>query len=157
MTISRFVPGARPVDQQQEGSNQPTQPPPAQPTRVRKRQRAGEQTQTGPGGVSARPSSGIVIREPVTQPRPDGASTSRSASIWQPSFLLDGEPLTQTASLRVWDKGQRGRVAQSLANGLLLPKDVHAYEEGTEDSVGRRLVWLTMAVRPSITTTLSFY
>ena len=30
--------------------------------------------------------------------------------------------------------------------GLLLPDDVHAFEEGTEESVGRRLQWHTIVV-----------
>ena len=156
MTIGRFVAGAGPAGPQQEGSNQPSQTPPAQQTGTggrRKRPRTGEQTQTGPGVVSTRPPSDIVICEPVTQPRPDGASTSRPAAIWQPSFVLDGEPLTETASLRIWGKGQGGCVAQSLASSLLLPEDVHAYEEASEESVGKRLTWLTMAVRSPITST----
>ena len=36
--------------------------------------------------------------------------------------------------------------ACSLAHGLLLPEDVHAFEEGTEESMGRRLQWHTIVV-----------
>ena len=39
----------------------------------------------------------------------------------------------------MWEKGEGGRIAQTLATGLLLPDDVHAFKEGTEESVGRRL------------------
>ena len=34
-------------------------------------------------------------------------------------------------------KGEGGRVAQSLVHGLLLPKDVHAFEDRTDESLGR--------------------
>ena len=46
----------------------------------------------------------------------------------------------------MWEKGKGGRIAQTLATSLLLPDDVHAFEEGTEESVGRRLKWHTIAV-----------
>ena len=48
----------------------------------------------------------------------------------------------------MWEKGEGGRIAQTLATGLLLPDDVHAFKEGTEESVGRRLQWHTIAVTP---------
>ena len=46
----------------------------------------------------------------------------------------------------MWEKGEGGRIAQTLAEGLLLPDDVHAFEEGSEESVGRRLEWHAIAV-----------
>ena len=66
--------------------------------------------------------------------------------MWQPIFQLDSKPLPVNASVRVWEKGERGYVAQSLVHGLLLPEDVHAFEEGTEESMGRRLQWHTIVV-----------
>ena len=45
-----------------------------------------------------------------------------------------------------WEKGKGGRIAQTLATGLLLPDDVHAFEEGSEESVGGKLQWHTIAV-----------
>ena len=39
-----------------------------------------------------------------------------------------------------------GRVAQSLVRSLLLPKDVHAFEDRTDKSLGRQLQWHTIAV-----------
>ena len=53
--------------------------------------------------------------------------------------MLDGKPLPSTTSVRVWEKGVGGRVAQSLVHGLLLPKDVHTFEDGTDESLGRQL------------------
>ena len=48
--------------------------------------------------------------------------------------MLDGKPLPSTASVWVWEKGEGGRVAQSLVHGLLLPKDVHTFKDGTDES-----------------------
>ena len=61
-------------------------------------------------------------------------------------------PLPANASVRVWEKGKGGRIAQSLAHGLLLPEDVSVFVDGTEESMGRRLQWHTIAV-----TSLSLY
>ena len=56
--------------------------------------------------------------------------------------------MPSTAYVRMWEKGEGGRIAQTLPEGLLLPDDVHAFEEGSEDSVGHRLEWHTIAVTP---------
>ena len=48
----------------------------------------------------------------------------------------------------MWEKGEGGHIAQTLAEGLLLPDDMHAFEEGSEESVGRRLEWHAIAVTP---------
>ena len=44
-----------------------------------------------------------------------------------------------SASVQVWEKGEGGRVAQSSGHNLLLLEDMHAFEEGTKESMGRRL------------------
>ena len=80
-----------------------------------------------------------MIREPTAQTGTHVASSSHVVPVWQPSFMMDGKPLPSNASVRVWEKGAGGRVAQALARGLLLPEDVHAFEEGTNESMGRRL------------------
>ena len=46
----------------------------------------------------------------------------------------------------MWEKGEGGWIAQTLAEGLLLPDDVHAFEDGSEESVRRRLEWHAIAV-----------
>ena len=53
--------------------------------------------------------------------------------------MLDGKPLPSTASVQVWEKGERGCVAQSLVHGLILPEDVRTFEDGTDESLGRQL------------------
>ena len=54
--------------------------------------------------------------------------------------------MPSTAYVQMWEKGEGGRIAQTLAEGLLLPNDVHAFEEGSEESVGHRLEWHAIAV-----------
>ena len=76
------------------------------------------------------------------------ASSSRPAPLWHPSYELDGTPLPADASIRGWEKGEGGRVAQSLAHDLLLPADVSAFTDATDESMGRRLQWHTIAVSP---------
>ena len=74
------------------------------------------------------------------------ASSSRLVPAWQPNFELDGMPLLTDASVWVWEKGEGGHIAQSLAPGLLLPEDVSAFTDRTDESMGRRLQWHTIAV-----------
>ena len=153
MTIERFLLGAR----------QPTQPPPSQgrsqvplplPSsqagRARKKQRVADQPSSQPGDAAAqtppRPTGGIVIRDQPTPVVPGAASSSQAAQAWKPKFLLDGKPLPLTACVRMWEKGEGGRIAQTLAEGLLLPEDVHAFKEGSEESVGCRLEWHAIVV-----------
>ena len=153
MSIERFVPSTRQSNQPppSESRGQAPQPSPStQAGRARKKQKVTDQPSTGPGDAAAqtppRPTGGIVIREPPTEAGTGGASSSQVAPAWEPKILLDGKPLPSTACLRMWDKGEGGRIAQSLAEALQLPEDVHAFEEGSEESVGRRLEWHAIAV-----------
>ena len=153
MTIERFVPGARQPNQPSpsQGRGPVPQPPPSSQTGwARKKQKVTDQPSTGPGDAAVqtppRPTGGIVIREPPTEAGTGVASSSQVAPAWEPKFLLDGKPLPSTACVRMWEKGEGGRIAQTLAEALLLPEDVHAFEEGSEESVGRRLEWHAIAV-----------
>ena len=60
--------------------------------------------------------------------------------------MLDGKPLPSTTSVRVWEEGEGGHVAQSLVHDLLFPEDVHTFEDGMDESLGRWLQWYTIAV-----------
>ena len=55
-------------------------------------------------------------------------------------------PFLANASVRVWEKGERGRIAQSLAQGLLLLEDMSTFADETEESMGRRFQWHTIVV-----------
>ena len=153
MSIERFVPGARQPNQPppSQGRGQLPQPPsPSQAGRAKKKQKVTDQPSTVPGDAAVqtppRPAGSIVIREPQTEAGTGGASSSQVAPAWKPKFILDGKPLPSTACVRMWDKGEGGRIAQTLAEALLLPEDVHAFEDGSEESVGRRLEWHAIAV-----------
>ena len=159
LTVSRFIPGASQAIQQQQPAPQGRvpalpvyPPPPSAPGRQRKRQRLADQSSTGLGEGQVQsplqPSWGVTIREPQAQVRTNVASSSRPAPLWHPSYELDGTPLSADASIRGWEKGEGGRVAQSLAHGLLLPADVSAFTDATDESMGRRLQWHTIAVSP---------
>ena len=50
------------------------------------------------------------------------------------------------ASVRTWVQDEGGRVAQSLAQGLLLPEDVHFFSGGADESLANRLQWHTIMV-----------
>ena len=51
-----------------------------------------------------------------------------------------------STSVKVWDKGEGGHVAQSLVHDFLLPEDIHVFADETNESFGRRLQWHTIAV-----------
>ena len=80
-----------------------------------------------------------MIREPVAkslstiQASENVASSSQPVVPWQPTFKLGKGPLPATTSAIVWDKGEGGRVAQSLVHNLLLPEDVRFFFEGDEN------------------------
>ena len=89
---------------------------------------------------------GIVIQELTAQTGTNVVSSFRVVAKWQPTFQLDDKPLPTSASVRVWDKGKGGRVAQSLVHGLILPENIHVLEDEMDESLGRRLQWHTIAV-----------
>ena len=74
------------------------------------------------------------------------ASTSRFEAGWQATFKLGNKPLLVFANVRTWAQGERGWVAQSLVQGLLLPEDVQFFLDGTDGSLARRLQWHTIVV-----------
>ena len=104
-----------------------------------------------------RQSRGITIWEPTPPATLNVVSYSWTTPAWQASFMLDGKPLLSTTNVWVWEKGAGGRVAQSLVHDLLLLMDVHTFEDGTDESLGRRLQWHTIAVTPNSLFFLRFY
>ena len=47
--------------------------------------------------------------------------------IWSPKLELDGVPLTWDNSVRNYQGGQAGYIAQALEQPFLLPRDMKAY------------------------------
>ncbi|XP_075670269.1 uncharacterized protein LOC142640050 [Castanea sativa] len=152
MTFARFIPGARPVA------------PPQPPKRTlqaplvdenRKRTRAAEKTALTPGGAllktppcargGSRTLETLAATPPAAQVGMNVAFSSQPKVGWQPAFLLGDQPLPATASVWMWDKGEGGKVAQSLVKGLMLPEDVHYFSEGDGETLVRRLQWHTIA------------
>ena len=158
LTVSRFIPRASQAIQQQTSPQGRVStplvhpPPPPAPGRQRKRQRLTDQSSTSPreGQIQTplQPSRGISIWEPPAQVGTNVASSSRPAHSWHPTYELDGTPLPASTNVRGWEKGEGCRVAQSLAHSLLLPVDVSAFADATDESMGRRLQWHTIAVSP---------
>ena len=95
---------------------------------------------------------GIRIREPTSDTRPTAQVESNVTSFswpevgWQITFRLENEPFLVTASIRTWAQGEGGRIARSLAQGLLLPEVVHFFLGGTDGSLANRLQWHTIVV-----------
>ena len=47
--------------------------------------------------------------------------------IWSPRLEVDGAPIPFNASIREFQRGQAGYIAEALEQPLLLPKDMDAY------------------------------
>ena len=51
----------------------------------------------------------------------------RAPRIWSPKLELDSVPLTWDTSVRNYQRGQAGHIAEALEQPLLLPRDMEAY------------------------------
>ena len=51
----------------------------------------------------------------------------RTPRIWSPKLELDGVPLAWNTSVRNYQGGQAGHIAETLEQPLLLPRDMEAY------------------------------
>ena len=130
-------------------------PPPS--SHSRKRQRTTEQPPKVSGDAPSRTPrprvfGGITIREPTSDARPIAQVRSNMASSfrpevgWQTTFRLGNEPLLVAVSIKTWAQSEGGWIAWSLAQGLLLPKDVHFFSGWTDGSLANKLQWHTIAV-----------
>ena len=55
------------------------------------------------------------------------AHVRRTPRIWSPKLELDSVPITWDTSIRNYQGGQAGHVAEALEQPLLLPRDMEAY------------------------------
>ena len=131
LIVSRFILGASQTVQQQPpqgcGSAPLAHPPPPPPSRrTRKRQWVTDLTSTSLGDAQIQTppqlSRGVTIWEPPAQVGTNVASSSQPVQLWQPTFELDGTPLPASASIRAWEKGERGRVAKAWCTASFYPR-----------------------------------
>ena len=62
-----------------------------------------------------------------SQEGPLTADVCRAPRIWSPKLELDSVPLTWDTSVRNYQRGQAGHIAEALEQPLLLPRDMEAY------------------------------
>ena len=55
--------------------------------------------------------------------------------IWSPRLEVDGAPIPWDASVREFQKGQAGHIAEALEQPLLLPKDMDGYRRFKQNSL----------------------
>ena len=58
---------------------------------------------------------------------PLAADVRRTPRIWSPKLELDGVPLAWDTSVRNYQGGQAGYIAEALEQSFLLPRDMEAY------------------------------
>ena len=66
------------------------------------------------------------------QNRADVRMTQRTRS---PQLELDRAPIPWNASVREFQRGQAGYIAEALEQPLLLPKDIDAYRRFTQNDI----------------------
>ncbi|XP_050268146.1 uncharacterized protein LOC126712740 [Quercus robur] len=119
----------RPVDTPEEGEVA------VQPTKQQKTTRAPRSRR----GTSSDSRDEGNLAEVRTSPRP-----------WDPKLELDGLAIPYTASVREYNRGRAGYVAEVLEQPLLLPRDMEAYRRCTQSelflSLKRDLALITQQV-----------
>ena len=55
--------------------------------------------------------------------------------IWSPKLEVDGVPIAWDSSIRHYHRGHAGHVAEALEQPLLLPKDMEAYRNFSQQEL----------------------
>ena len=63
------------------------------------------------------------------------AQVRRPSRIWSPKFEVDGVPISWDSSIRHYHGGHAGYVAEALEQSLLLPKDMEAYRNFSQQEL----------------------
>ena len=58
---------------------------------------------------------------------PLATDVRRTPRIWSPKLELDDVPLAWDTSIRNYQRGQAGHIAEALEQPLLIPRDMEAY------------------------------
>ena len=59
----------------------------------------------------------------------------RTPRIWSPMLELDGAPLAWDTSVRNYQGGQAGHIAEALEQPFLLPRDMAAYRRFSQQEL----------------------
>ena len=59
----------------------------------------------------------------------------RTPRIWSPMLELDGAPLAWDTSVRNYQGGQAGHIAEALEQPFLLPRDMDAYRRFSQQEL----------------------
>ena len=63
------------------------------------------------------------------------AQVRRPSRIWFPKLEVDGVPIAWDSSIRHYHGGHAGHVVEALEQPLLLPKDMEAYRNFSEQEL----------------------
>ena len=66
---------------------------------------------------------------------PPVAQVRRPSCIWSPKLEVDGVPIAWDSSIRHYHGGHAGHVAKALEQPLLLPKDMKAYRNFSQQEL----------------------
>ena len=81
-------------------------------------------------GQRGKRSSSVESRE-----GPLAADVRRTPCIWSPKLELDGAPLAWDTSVKNYQRGQAGYIAEALEQPLLLPRDMDAYRRFSQQEL----------------------
>ena len=59
----------------------------------------------------------------------------RSSRMWSPKLEVDGVPIAWDSSIRHYHGGHAGHVAEALEQPLLIPKDMDAYRNFSQQKL----------------------
>ena len=59
----------------------------------------------------------------------------RTPHIWSPKMELDGVPIALDTSIRNYQGGQAGHIAEALEQPLLLPRDMESYRRFSQQEL----------------------
>ena len=63
------------------------------------------------------------------------AQVHRPSRIWSPKLEVDDVPIAWDSSIRHYHRGHAGHVAEALEQSLLLPKDMEAYRNFSQQEL----------------------
>jgi len=65
----------------------------------------------------------------------DRAEMRMTQRTWSPWLEMDGAPIPRNASVREYQRGRAGYIAEALEQPMLLPKDMDAYRRFSQNDL----------------------